>query len=453
MNGEQPVTGVSTTGSRIRWTALGVLLGAVSVATAFWLSAGDAHVDADAGLSSDPAAMGMGASSEPSASDMSGMQMGTQTGMQMDESPVVRLSPGQIQQFGVTFAMVEEVPLESRVRTVGVVEVDETRLVEVAAKFPGYVERLYADFTGKVVTAGDALLDVYAPDLVAAQEELLLAGELQESLGAVSLPGVTTAPIDLEATARRRLMLWDITDDQIDSLMARGEPSRTLSLRAPITGTVLDKQVVAGAAFSAGQMLFRLADLSTVWVSVEIRESDATLVGIGSPAIATLTSYPGEGFAGVVDFVYPTVDARTRSIRARIALPNPGGRLRPGMFATVVVTTPRRLALSVPMDAVVRTGEATLLFVVGGEGGIRPVEIVLGRQVGDRAVVLSGVEGGETVVSAAQYLIDAEANIGATMRSMMSMMGSGDMAGMDMDSGGMEGMDMNMPVDTLGPGG
>jgi membrane fusion protein, copper/silver efflux system len=477
----------SMIGAPMRWMAIGALLGAVGVA-------GGVRVLGSRGGASgsgDTAVVNGSAGTERGAADMSGMDMGStgmpgmesgsasmpgmnqesgdesdmaMAGMAMPGSDAVRLTPSQIRQFGVTFATVEERRLETRVRTVGVVQVDETRLVEVVTKFPGYVERLYADFTGKVVREGEALLDVYSPELVAAQEEVLLARELQSSLGVGSIPGVASPTVDLEATARRRLTLWDITDDQIETLLSNREPSRTLSLRAPITGTVLEKRVVAGGAFRAGEVLFRLADLSTVWIDVEIRERDAARVELGSPAVATLTSYPGERFPGVVDFIYPTVDEQARSVRARVVLPNPTGRLRPGMYATVVVTTPVASALAVPSDAVVWTGETTLLFVVDGDGGIRPVEIELGAPAGDQIVVLSGASSGDTVVSAAQYLIDAEANIGAIMRSMMSMMGSGDMAGMDMDSEGMEmdsgGMDagagsmdgMDMPVDTLSPG-
>lgn len=425
-----------TTGAaRARWLLTGTVLGALLFAAALWLR-GALAPDATAmeGMDmGDPAAAEM---------DMPGMDMG---GMDVASSSAVSLTPAQVRQFGITFASVEERSLESRVRTVGVIEADETRLVEVTTKFPGYVDRLYADFTGRTVEAGSTLLDVYAPELVAAQEEVLLARELQESLGTVSIPGVSAAPVDLEATARRRLSLWDITDEQITALVSNGEPSRTLSLKAPITGVVLEKSVMEGGAFQAGQTLFRLADLSSVWVVVEIRESDAAGVSPGAAAVAALAAYPGETFPGVVDFVYPVVDTRTRSVRARVVLRNPGGRLRPGMFATVQVTTPQVSALSVPVDAVVWTGTSTLLFVEEEDGSFRPVEAELGATMGDHVMVLSGLAAGQRVVSSAQYLIDAEANIGAIMRSMMGMMGSGDMGGMDMS--GMEGMDMSAPED------
>jgi hypothetical protein len=431
--------------ARVRWMVTGMVLGALGLAAALWIRGA---VMAD----SAPEAGG-------SAMDMPGMDMGMDMpSMAMDTEPsgaeVVRMTPAQIREFGITFAMVEERPLEARIRTVGMVRADETHLVDVTTKFPGYADHLYADFTGKFVQAGSPLLDVYAPELVAAQEEVLLARGLQASIGTVAIPGVTTLPVDLEATARRRLGLWDITDDQIDALLSSGEATRTLSLRAPISGVILEKSVVTGGAFQAGQTLFRLADLSSVWIDVEIRESDAAMVVLGSRAIASLTAYPGETFPGAVDFVYPTVDERTRSVRARVVLRNPAGRLRPGMFAAVQVTTPRMIALSVPSDAVVWTGDRTLLFLEEEGGGIRPVDAELGATIGDHVVVLSGVTAGQRVVTSAQYLIDAEANIGAIMRSMMSMLGAGDMSGMDMpgmEGGGMEGMVMPGDSGSAGP--
>lgn len=421
----------SMTGVRFRWLAAGAVIGAVSLAgvSSAWRAQTDPTGGADV--------------TESSSMDMSSMG----TGMERSESASVRITPAQIRHFGITFASVEERSLEVLVRTVGVVEADETLLVEVTAKFSGYVERLFADFTGKFVEEGSPLLDIYAPELVAAQEELLLARDLQATVGEVSIPGVTAAPVDLEATARRRLRLWDITDDQITALLAQGRPSRTLSLTAPISGVVLEKSVVVGSAFQAGQTLFRLADLSRVWIDVEIRESDAALVTRGSVAVASLTAYPGDSFSGVIDFIYPTVDERTRSVRARVVLENRGGRLRPGMFATLRVTTPVQRALAVPADAIVWTGERTLLFIVEDDGGFRPVDVVVGATIGEYTVVLSGVAPGQRVVTSAQYLIDAEANIGAIMRSMLGMVGAGAMADMDMSgddaAASMQGMGMS----------
>ena len=429
----------STSVRRLSWLAIGGVVGAVSLGSVLWTGGWIAT-----GAAADP----------PSTREMVGgnRRTGASAATALGKAEPVRISPAQIQRFGITFAVAEERTLESQIRTVGIVEIDETRLVEVATKFPGYVERLYADYTGKTVEAGSPLLDIYAPDLVAAQEEILLARRLQAAVGALQLPGVTSEPVDLEATVRRRLNLWDIDDDQITALLAEGRPSRTLSLRAPISGVVVEKSIVTGSAFGAGQTLFLLADLSEVWINVEIRETDAGLVRLGSRADVRLAAYPGERIPGTVDFIYPTMDERTRAVRARVVVPNPEGRIRPGMYATVYVTTPRHRALSVPLDAIVWTGDRTLLFVEEEGGRIRPVEVDVGATVGDYVVVTAGVEAGQRVVSSAQYLIDAEANIGAVMRSMMSMMGSGDMVDMDMsemDTDGDSGMEgMAMPGDS-----
>ena len=428
----------TNTPMRFGFLLTGILVGGLGYGALDWARGGsDAGQQGGDAMPSESMEMG--------GMDMPGMDMpGMETGgtMDMPEGEAVRITPAQIQQFGITFGSVEERPLESSVRTVGVIEVDETRVVEVTTKFPGYVDHLYADFTGKAVQAGEPLLDVYAPDLVAAQEEVLLARTLQTTVGDVQVPGGFSGSLDLEATARRRLSLWDIGDDQIAALVADGRPSRTLSLASPISGIVLEKGVVSGSAFQAGQTLFRLADLSEVWMDIEVRETDAPRVQRGSRAQVSLTAYPGEGYAGVVDFVYPMADERTRAIRARVVIRNPDGRVRPGMYGTVRLETPQRTALSVPLSAVVWTGEETLLFVEDEPGRIRPVQAEVGETVGEYVVVRSGVSAGQRVVVSAQYLIDAEANIGAVMRSMMSMMGAGDMGGMDMGGMDMEGMDM-----------
>ncbi len=418
--------------ARMRWFATGVALGALAFGTVVW---------ARGRMAPNPTASEM---APPASMQMDGEETDGEAMARTPETEPVQITPAQVRQFGITFGTVEVRQLESRLRTVGIVKVDETRLAAVTTKFPGYVDHLYADYTGKIVRKGAPLLDIYAPDLVAAQEEVLLARSLQAMVGEVRLPGVPSDPVDLEATARRRLSLWDIGDDQIDALLAEGSPSRTLSLSSPISGIVLEKSIVSGAAFDAGQALFQLADLSEVWIDIEIRERDAALVRPGSRAEVRLAAYPGETYAGTVDFVYPTADERTRSVRARVVILNPEGLIRPGMYATVQVITPQRQALSVPLDAVVWTGDRSLIFVDEGGGRLRPVNAQLGATVGEYVVVLNGVEEGQRVVKSAQYLIDAEANIGAIMRSMMGMMGAGDMGGMEgMDMGGME-----MPADS-----
>ncbi|MEX2467760.1 MAG: efflux RND transporter periplasmic adaptor subunit, partial [Gemmatimonadota bacterium] len=212
-------------------------------------------------------------------------------GMSMDGS--LRLTRGQIQTFGITFGTAEVRPLSRTVRAVGVVEFDETRMARVAPKFGGWVERLHVDFMGRSVRAGEPLLDVYAPELVTAQEELLLASRMAEEVGDSRVEDVTSGARDLLASARRRLEYWDISSEQIDRILETGEVSRTLTLYAPTSGVVMEKNVVEGQAFQPGTSLYMIAGLSEVWVNAEVFESDAGLIRPGMPADVTVAALPG----------------------------------------------------------------------------------------------------------------------------------------------------------------
>lgn len=358
-------------------------------------------------------------------------------GMPPDAS--VRLTASQIRQFGVTFGTVEERTLELAVRTVGVVSFDETRLVQVSPRVSGFVERLYVDFTGEPVQRGQPLLELYSPDLVAAQEELLLAGRLQRDMGAGGVPGVPAGSTDLVASAKLRLRLWDISEAQIEEILRTGEVQRTLTLHSPASGVVVEKNVQEGQAIEAGHSLYTIADLSEVWVEAELREANAGAVREGTPATVELAAFPGRAIEGRVEYVYPTLQQEARTIKARIAVPNPDGRIKPGMYATVGLTMPARTTLTVPTSAVVRTGERAIVFVDMGEGRLMPHEIELGRITEGFAEVLAGVEPGQRVVTSAQFLLESESNLGEVMKSMLGQMGTSDMGEME----GMEGMDMN----------
>lgn len=365
---------------------------------------------------------------------------GGMPGMDMDGGAAggdgsVRLTADQIRTFGVTFGSVERRTLEDEIRTVGIVNFDETRLAGVTPKFGGYVERLYVDFTGKPVRAGEPLVEIYSPELVAAQEELLLAARLEGSLAGSDVPGVATGSSDLVRAARQRLRLWDISESQIDRILASGRAQRTMTLYAPVSGVVVEKDILAGQAVQAGQSLYTIADLSEVWVEAELREADAALVEVGDPASVELAALPGRSIPGRVEYVYPTLQSASRSLKARVAVANPDGRLKPGMYATVRITAPGRTALTVPLSAVLNTGERRLVFVDLGRGRIAPQEVELGRTGGGHAEVLAGLEPGQRVVTSAQYLLDSESNLAETMRSMVGMMDMSDM-------GSMEGMDM-----------
>lgn len=384
---------------------------------------------------------GEAASEAPAMAGMEGMQGMDMGGMNMSSDGSVRLTADQIRQFGVTFGTVEERLLENEVRTVGSVRFDETRLAQVAPKFGGFIERLYVDFTGQPVREGQPLVEIYSPELVAAQEELLLAARLDADLSTSSVPGVSGSTSDLAQVARRRLRLWDISDPQIDEVVQTGRVRRTLTLHAPVSGVVVEKPVLRGQAVQAGQTLYTIADLSEVWVEAELREADAGSVQEGSTALVELSAFPGRPIQGRVEYVYPTLQSEARTLKARVAVPNPDGRIKPGMYATVRLSSPSRRALTVPSAAVVNTGNRAVVFVELGGGSLLPQEVETGRVAGEYTEILVGLEPGQRVVTSAQYLLDSESNMAEVMRSMIGMTGSGDMGSMDMGGTEMEGMD------------
>lgn len=358
---------------------------------------------------------------KPEADAMAGMDMGDSAvgdSGRAERAPV-HLSVEQARAIGVTFTVVARGPLARTVRTVGEVVPAEPNLAEVTAKIDGFVEQLFVDATGMSVRRGQPLLTLYSPMLVAAQEELLTA----KRLDAAAHSGDTESLLE---ASHRRLSYWDISAEQIERLERTGEVTKTLTLTAPVNGVVLEKMVVAGQAVTAGMKLYRIADLRTVWIEGAVFEQDLAFVRVGAPARADLAAYPGRPVDGRVSFVSPTVDAQSRTARVRVAFPNPGGRLKPGMYATLffeaLIGTD---VLQVPAEAVVQTGERNLVFVVGDSGALTPREIVLGPRAGQRFQVLSGLVGGERIVASANFLVDAESRLATGAPTAMPGMDMG----------------------------
>jgi multidrug efflux pump subunit AcrA (membrane-fusion protein) len=418
---------------------------ALAIALAITLEAGDSAVSAG----DEPAQERAGAEGSESEGGMAGMG-----GMAMSMDGSVRLSAEDVRTFGITFGTAEVRSLQKAIRTTGLVEFDETRMAYVAPKFGGWAERLHVDFTGEPVRAGQPLLDVYSPDLVTAQEELLLAARMAESVGGSAVEGVADGARDLLESAKRRLRYWDIPEAEIRRILETGEVRRTLTLHAPVSGIVMEKGVVQGQAFRPGTNLYMIADLSTVWVNAEVFEADAALVREGMPAEIRVAALPGRVFTGRVEYVYPTVGERTRSMKARISLPNPRAELKPGMYATVTFAADLDEALAVPASAVLHTGERAVAFVDMGSGRLMPHELTLGMRGEDHVQVLDGLDPGQRVVTSAQFLLDSESNLAEVMKAMMAQMNMSDMGGMEMDTGSME-MEgtggMAIPGDSMAP--
>lgn len=342
----------------------------------------------------------------------------------------VMLSPEQAHRIGVTYATVERGVLRQDVRTTAQVTFDETRVRAVTLKFDGWVDKLFVDYTGRAVRAGEPLLSTYSPMLVAAEQELVLAAKLAREMSGADSSTRANAE-GLHRAARQRLLNWDVPLAEIDRVEQSGDVQKTLTVRAPYGGVILEKKVLEGQRIMAGDPLYQLADLSVVWVEGEVFEQDLSLVKIGEPVEIEFKAWPGEMRTGRIVFVQPTVDTDTRTARIRVSLNNADGQLKPGMYATVnirsVATTP---VLHVPRSALLSTGERNLVFVKRADGMLEPRDVVPGLATDDRVELKSGVQAGETVVSSATFLIDAESNLGSMLGGM----------------GGMPGMDMTLPV-------
>jgi Cu(I)/Ag(I) efflux system membrane fusion protein len=395
---------------RNRWLGLaGLILAAIAVAALAWRSRKPEQTPS--------------ATSSEKTGSMAGM-----AGMNMSSDGSVKLTANQVRQFGVTYGTVDVRRLTTTTRTTGVVTVDETRFVQVTPKFGGFVERLYVNATGQPVQRGQPLLDVFSPELLAAQQELLLAGKLQREVGRSAVPGVPGTSTDLVEAAKRRLRLWDISEAQIDEVIRTGQPRRTLTLFAPAGGIVMMKQVVEGQSITSGQLLYTIADLSALWIDIQLRETDAASVRTGTAADIQITGLPGRTWKARVAYVYPTLDSASRSIRARVEVANAGDLLKPGMYAAVQLITPTRMALTVPNSAVLKTGERNIVFVDMGGGMLMPHDVEVGAVTSDYTEVLSGLEPGQRVVTSAQFLLDSESNLAEVMRSMIGQMNSGDVS-------------------------
>ncbi|HEU5303359.1 MAG TPA: efflux RND transporter periplasmic adaptor subunit, partial [Gemmatimonadales bacterium] len=340
------------------------------------------------------------------------------------EAMPVTLGPREQARIGITFAPVLRAPLDRTVRTVAQVSYDETRVKTVAPLIDGWVDRLFVNFTGQSVRPGDPLFSIYSPMVVTAQQELLLARRLVHDLSA-GTPEAARSANDLLESARRRLQYWGVPQQEVQRLETTGEVRRTITLRSPYAGVVVDKPVLAGQRIMAGEVAYKIADLSRVWLEGEVFERDLSAVRLGRPVTAEFTALPGVVREGRMTYVYPTVNPDTRTARIRVELRNPGLQLKPGMYATIRFEAPTDSILSVPRSAVLATGERNLVFVRGPDGRLSPHLVTLGAATDDRVEIMRGLSLGDTVVASGTFLLDAESNLGSLLGGM------GNMPGMD----------------------
>jgi Cu(I)/Ag(I) efflux system membrane fusion protein len=323
----------------------------------------------------------------------------------------VQISPERQQLIGVRFGTVEKRPLQKVIRTVGRIDYDEKRIGIVSPKISGWIEELYVDFTGRFVRKGEPLLTIYSPELVSTQEEYLLALKAKQDWSKSPFSEVAEGGNLLAESARRRLKLWDISDAQIKALEESREPKKTLTLYSPFTGYVIEKMVNKGRFVDAGMALFKIADLSVVWLIADIYESELSAIRLGQQAAIQMAYYPGETFTGKAIYIFPYMDAQTRTAKVRYEFANPHGKLKPEMFANVEITVRLGDKLAVPESAVIDTGVRKVVVVDRGSGYFEPREVRLGARAGDVFEVLDGLKAGERVVTSANFLIDSESKL------------------------------------------
>jgi membrane fusion protein, copper/silver efflux system len=335
---------------------------------------------------------------------------------------MVVMDPAMARSLGVVVVEAQLAPVARAIRTTGSVSYDETRLTTIAPKFSGFVERLHVNFTGQPVRIGQPLLEIYAPELVAAQEELLAALRMTQQLRAGASPAVIERTAGLVDAARRRLLLWDISPAQVRQVEQSGEVRRTLTMHAPSSGFVTELMVQSGQAVQMGMPLYRLADLSSVWIEADVYEQDLRFVSLGESVQVEITAYPQEQFNGRVSYIHPDVRADTRTTRVRIELANRGGRIKPGMYATVAIDAPvTERAVVVPRDAVMHSGTHAMVFVEEAPGTYRIREVSVGVDAGGLTQILSGLLAGERVVSRANFLLDSDSRLTESMGDMPGM--------------------------------
>jgi len=333
----------------------------------------------------------------------------------------VTIDPAVQQNMNLVTQQVTRRNISHEIRTLGYLDYDQERMVSVTTKYPGFIEKTYVNYIGQPVTKGEPLFEIYAPELVQTEQELLAALRYSKNLD--SAPADTRDRArDLLEAARQRLAYWDISPEQVRRLEETGEVFRTLHVLAPASGVVMKRlSGLEGTATQPGMELLHIADLSHLWLTVEVFDSQLPWVDVGSPATITLSYFPGATYRGRVRYIEPEVSEKTRTVQLTLDVPNRDGRLRVGMYATVVFEPVAATgALTVPAEAVIRTGERNLVVIALGEGRFAPREVVLGPGGEGFVQILEGLADGDEVVTSAQFLIDSESNLRAAIQKMIT---------------------------------
>ena len=361
----------------------------------------------------------------------------------------ITIDPVTVQNMGVRYGKVMRMDFSRAIRTVGEINFNEDQLYDINTKISGWIENLYVNYTGEIVQKGRPLLEIYSPDLVTTQEEYILALKTQQLVSASSFESVRQGGESLLASTRKRLLYWDIPPAEIERLEKTGEVRKTMQLRAPAGGMVVERNVVDGAHVKSGEKLFRIADLSSVWVHASLYDYEVPWIQAGQPAEMELSYEPGKTYRGKVAYIYPYLREKARDVHVRLEFNNPDLELKPGMYVNVQLQG--RIipdALVVPSEAVIRSGRRNLVFVTRESGKFEPREIHIGEEggPGNRYLrVLSGLLEGETVVTSAQFMLDSESRLQEAIQKMLEERRAGS-PGAGQPSPQMQGMEPSQPA-------
>ncbi len=349
----------------------------------------------------------------------------------------IKIDPVVVQNIGVKVEDVVKRKLNKTIRAVGKVDYDERKVFSLNSKIMGWVEKLYVDYTGKLIHKGEPLLELYSPELVSTQEEYLQALRYRKKLAESSLEEARKGSDDLIQSARRRLQYWDIPESEIKALEERGTPNKTMTIYSPVDGVVIEKMVQKGQNIMGGMELYKIADLSTVWVLADVYQYELPWVRVGGQVEIELSYLPGKSFKGTITYIYPYLSMETKTAKVRVEVRNTQTfELKPDMYATVKIASPISVyAVAVPDQAIIRSGERNIAVMALGGGYFDPRDVKLGMSANGYVQILDGIREGEKIVVSSQFLIDSESNLKAAISQMA----------------GHAGMDMSKPMEEQTP--
>jgi RND family efflux transporter MFP subunit len=331
----------------------------------------------------------------------------------------IQLTPERMQSIGVRTGTVEYRQLSDDIRATGTVDINERLLSYVQVRFPGYIRKVFANATYQYVRKGEPLFTIYSPDLVATQQEYLLARQNQKTMSASTIDGVADGAATLSTAAEQRLQQWDIPDSEIAKLKETGKPVTDLTINSPVEGYITERNAFPNMYAEPSTKLYTVAGLSRVWVYAQVFQDDVGRIRPSDMAQITVDSYPGRTFSGKIEEILPQVDMATRTVRVRLVMANPGLKLKPGMFVNVDLKTSLGHQLVVPASAVFQSGTRQLVFLNHGDGNLEPKEITVGPRVGDDFIVLKGLKAHESIATSASFLIDSESQLQAAVGSFV----------------------------------